>query len=317
MSELTKVSVICLAYNHEKYIRRCLDGFVMQKTTFPFEVLVHDDASTDGTADIIREYAEKYPEIIKPVLQKENQYSKHVRIIQVHLLDKAQGEYLAWCEGDDYWTDENKLQKQVAFLDEHPDYSCCYHRVLCKNLSNNSTRYIPAITESRDFSLDEIVQKGAVFHLSSAVIRSYVYKEKPDSLSAKRFGDVTLYLYGAIRGKCYVLSDVMSVYNHGTEGSYTNRMKAASVQSRIEHEQDYITLLEKANALSNYQYESAFSYAIDRLQCNIYILSGDKKNARGEKYRQFYAQYKRQQRVYFVHKYLPFLTRIKRLFKRG
>ena len=316
MAETAKVSVICLAYNHENYIRRCLDSFVMQKTTFPFEVLVHDDASTDSTAEIIREYAEKYPEIIKPVYQTENQYSKHVRIIQVFLLGKAQGEYLAWCEGDDYWTDAYKLQKQVEFLDTHPDYSCCYHRVLCNNLRDNSTRYIPDITESRDFALDEIIRRGAVFHLSSVVIRSNVYREKPDSFVARGFGDVPLYLYAAIRGKCHVLRDVMSTYNHGTAGSYTMRMAKSSKEKRITHEQNYISLLEKANELSDHQYEDAFTYAIDRLQFNIYMLSGDKKNARSEKYRQFYAQYKRQKRVYFVHKYLPFFSKIKS-FLRG
>lgn len=317
MAETAKVSVFCLTYNHEQYLRRCLDGFVMQKTNFPFEVLVHDDASTDGTANIIREYAEKYPEIIKPTYQMENQYSKGVKIIHAHLLSKAQGMYFAWCEGDDYWTDENKLQKQIAFLDEHPEYSCCYHRVLRKNLADGSTSYVPNIAESREFGIEEIIRGGAVFQLSSLVIRSNIYRERPASFAAKKFGDVTTFLYGAIRGKCFVLSDAMSVYNHGTVGSYTNRMKAASVQSRIEHEQDYITLLEKANALSNYQYESAFSYAIDRLQCNIYILSGDKKKARSGKYRPFYKQYKKQQRVYFVRKYLPFLSKVKRLLKRG
>lgn len=316
MAETTKVSVFCLAFNHEQYLRRCLDGFVMQKTTFPFEVLVHDDASTDGTADIIREYAEKYPEIIKPTYQTENQYSKGIKIIRAHLLDKAQGEYLAWCEGDDCWTDENKLQKQVEFLDAHPDYSCCYHRVLCNNLRDNSTRYIPDITESRDFALDEIIRRGAVFQLSSMVIRSDVYRGKPVNFVARGFGDVTLYLYAGICGKCHVLGDVMSTYNHGTAGSYTMRMANSSKEKRIEHERNYISLLEKANKLSEYQYEDAFTYAIDRLQFNIYMLSGEKKNARSKKYQQFYAQYKRQKRVYFIHKYLPFFSKVKR-FLRG
>lgn len=317
MTESIKVSVICLTYNHAPYIRKCLDSFVMQKTNFPFEVLVHDDASADGTAEIVREYAEKYPDIIKPILQTENQYSKRVRFIQVFMLDKARGEYFAWCEGDDYWTDENKLQKQVDFLDAHPDHSCCYHRVLCNNLRDKSTRYIPAITESRDFTLEEIIRGGAVFHLSSVLIRNNVYREKPDSFTARGFGDIPLYLYGAIRGKCHVLADVMSVYNHGTAGSYTLRMAKSSKENRIQHEQEYIALLEKANALSEHQYEEAFAYAIDRLQFNIYWLSGEKKKAREGKYRKFYIQHKKQQRVYFVRKYFPFLTKLKGYLKRG
>lgn len=113
------VSIRCLTYNHAPYIRQCLDGFVMQKTNFKFEAIVHDDASTDGTADIVREYATKYPDIIKPILETENQYSKHdgslKRIMNAAISPSAK--YIAMCEGDDYWTDPYKLQKQVDFLE--------------------------------------------------------------------------------------------------------------------------------------------------------------------------------------------------------
>ena len=120
------VTVVSLAYNHEPYIRQCLEGFVMQKTNFAFEVLIHDDASTDGTADIIREYELKYPDIIKPIYQKENQYSKGVFIEKTFLYPNAKGKYIAECEGDDYWIDPYKLQKQVDFLEANPDYGLVY-----------------------------------------------------------------------------------------------------------------------------------------------------------------------------------------------
>ena len=103
------VSVYCLAYNHEQYIRDALEGFVRQKTNFRYEVLVHDDASTDNTPAIIREYAQKYPDIIKPIFQTENQYSKGVKILPEIIHPKSSGRYIAFCEGDDYWCDENKL----------------------------------------------------------------------------------------------------------------------------------------------------------------------------------------------------------------
>lgn len=126
------VSICCITYNHEPYIRECLDGFLMQKTDFDFEILIHDDASTDKTADIIREYELKYPEIINPIYQTENQYSKGVRPINKFNFERAQGKYIAMCEGDDYWTDPLKLQKQVDFLDEHPEYvlSCHNYKTL-------------------------------------------------------------------------------------------------------------------------------------------------------------------------------------------
>ena len=111
------VSICCITYNHEKYIRDAIEGFLMQKTDFPFEVLIHDDASTDGTADIIREYETKYPDIIKPIYQTENQYSKGIKISATYNYPRAKGKYIALCEGDDYWIDPYKLQKQVDFLE--------------------------------------------------------------------------------------------------------------------------------------------------------------------------------------------------------
>ena len=115
-----KISIICNAFNHARYIRDTLDGFVMQKTDFKFEILIHDDASTDETADIIREYEAKYPDLIKPIYQKENQYSKDVWITDVFQLRRSKGKYIALCEGDDYWTDPDKLQKQYDALESHP-----------------------------------------------------------------------------------------------------------------------------------------------------------------------------------------------------
>jgi glycosyltransferase involved in cell wall biosynthesis len=117
------VSICCLAYNHELYIQECLDGFMMQKTNFKFEILIHDDASTDRTAEIIKIYEEKYPEILKPIYQTENQFSKKIgSITSAFNFPRVKGKYIAICEGDDYWTDPYKLQKQVDFLESNPDY---------------------------------------------------------------------------------------------------------------------------------------------------------------------------------------------------
>ena len=123
------VSISCITYNHAPYIRQCLDGFVMQKTNFPFEILIHDDASDDGTSDIIREFEKAYPSVIKPLFEEENQWSKGRRGSVVFNFPRAKGKYIALCEGDDYWTDPLKLQKQVDFLEAHPEYAMCFHNV--------------------------------------------------------------------------------------------------------------------------------------------------------------------------------------------
>lgn len=127
------VSVCCLAYNHEKYIRQTLEGFVSQKTDFKFEVIVHDDASTDKTESIIEEFGQKYPDIIKPIFQVENQYSKGVKILDAYIYPRCNGRYLCYCEGDDYWCDKDKLQKQFDVLEEHPECSICVHKAQCIN----------------------------------------------------------------------------------------------------------------------------------------------------------------------------------------
>lgn len=123
------VTIKCWVYNHEPYLRDCLDGFVIQQTNFPFVAIVHDDASTDHSADIIREYAERYPNIIYPIYETENQYSKgSLGRIMDTAVDATGAKYVAMCEGDDYWTDPYKLQKQVDFLESHPEYTFCCHR---------------------------------------------------------------------------------------------------------------------------------------------------------------------------------------------
>lgn len=120
------LSIVCLTYNHAAFIKETLEGFIRQETNFPFEVVVHDDASTDSTAAVIREYAARYPHLIKPIYQRENQYSKGVPF-STRLFAQAGGKYIAYCEGDDYWTDPRKLQIQVDFLEAHRDYVMTYH----------------------------------------------------------------------------------------------------------------------------------------------------------------------------------------------
>jgi glycosyltransferase involved in cell wall biosynthesis len=122
-----------MTYNHEPYIRDCIEGILMQKTTFPVRVLIHDDASNDKTAEIVREYAEKYPNVIKAYFQEVNSYSQKDRADFKRLREPFQrwriGKYEATCEGDDYWTDPYKLQKQVDFLTNHPECAICFHSV--------------------------------------------------------------------------------------------------------------------------------------------------------------------------------------------
>ena len=122
-SEEIRVSVCMVTYNQKKYIAQAIDSVLMQKTNFKFELVIGDDASTDGTTDIVRQYAQKYPDIIRPILHEEN-VGPGKNSISIY--ETVKTEYVAVCDGDDYWTDEYKLQKQVDFLDKNPDFNVVF-----------------------------------------------------------------------------------------------------------------------------------------------------------------------------------------------
>lgn len=217
------VTIRCLAYNHEPYIRKCLDGFVMQITNFRFEAIVHDDASTDGTATIIKEYADKYPDIIKPILEIENQYSKHDDSLDRILNAHTHGKYIAICEGDDYWTDPFKLQKQVDFLNTHSDFSMCFHKSVVLRETNNVNKSYEKLynhLEEREYGGEEILRKWTI-PTASVVYRSGVFIPYD-----KRFiyGDIIIFLSCIETGRIFCLNDAMSVYRRHEGGVSYKRM---------------------------------------------------------------------------------------------
>ena len=217
-----KVSVVCLTYNHRDYIRECLDGFVKQKTTFPFRVVVHDDASTDGTAEIVREYAERYPDIITPILQSENQWSKGKTLSKTFIYPVLRGEYVAFCEGDDYWTDENKLQKQVDFLDSHPDFSICFHAVqVYWQETGLSYEVFPsrALCFNKDvLTLDDLLKHNFI-QPNGVLLRWRFYRDSYDLIPDKILpGDWFLFLLHAELGKIKFMPEVMGVYRRHPQG---------------------------------------------------------------------------------------------------
>lgn len=234
MSDI-KVTVYCLAYNHEKYIRKALEGFVMQKTNFDYEVLVHDDASTDSTADIIREYEEKYPHLFKVIYQKENQFSKGASI-KNHMLPLVRGKYIAYCEGDDYWVDENKLQTQYDIMEKYLEVSLCVHNVQCVTEDcSEQKEIIPeekyGLNDSRLISSEEMASllydtSGYPFQTSSYFLRTEVAKaELNDVLKGYINGDGIKLRVAMYYGKVYFENTVMSHRRLWTSGNWNNRMK--------------------------------------------------------------------------------------------
>lgn len=228
------VSIHCLTYNHAPYIRECLDGFVMQKTNFPFEIVIHDDASTDGTADIIREYEKKYPHLFNAIYETENQYAKYNGSFYEVLssMQKAmRGKYIAYCEGDDYWIDPYKLQKQVDFLENHLDYTMCFHKALVHHETDSSKDYETKVT-TRDYSGQEILTH-IYATTASVLIRRGIYDTElyKKVLKERKFfgGDASLFLTCAHYGKVRGMDECMSVYRRecgGVTGSIDYRKLA-------------------------------------------------------------------------------------------
>jgi len=218
------VSICSITYNHAAFIRQCLDGFIMQKTNFPIEVLIHDDASTDGTADIIREYEKKYPDIIKPIYQTENKYSKGISISRTYNFPRIKGKYVAMCEGDDYWTDEYKLQKQVDFMEANEDFSICFHPVRVyseeekKFIENYTVPVVPEITDIKELA------KWNYINTLSVVYR--YNKQVFDDLNnfpKLPVGDYLLHMLFAKYGKIKKLSDTMAVYRLHQGGTWSSK----------------------------------------------------------------------------------------------
>jgi glycosyltransferase involved in cell wall biosynthesis len=204
------VSICSLAYNHERYIRDCLEGFLMQETTFPVEILIHDDASTDNTANIIREYEARYPRLIKSICRTENQFSKGKVGAPLHAYPGKRGEYIANCEADDYWTDPLKLQKQVDFLDRNPDYVMCYHDARIVDESGNvvAESKLPAV-DRRDFSSAELMKGAWTLSLSRVVrnVAARAEKEAPVKPMVLNLDIVSTALVGKY-GKGKYLGDI-------------------------------------------------------------------------------------------------------------
>ncbi|MBI5431134.1 MAG: glycosyltransferase [Nitrosomonadales bacterium] len=227
------VSICCATFNHVGYLEDALRGFLAQVTSFPFEILVRDDASTDGTADIVRRYAANYPHIIRPVLEQENQFSQGVRATPV-LVNLAKGEYLALCEGDDYWITNDKLEKQVQLLRDHPGASMSVARTVSCEYDENRRLICQRQYEDNGKNLQEFDDlRSSYFHTSTYVIRSDLYREALNKYSKLiQIGDFATRLLLVADGPFVLLKEVVSIYRYTGKGMWSS-MNAPQQKARL------------------------------------------------------------------------------------
>lgn len=261
------VSICCATYNHEKYISDAIESFLMQETDFKYEILIHDDASTDKTSDIIRYYEEKYPEIIKPIYQTVNQYSKGVKVTPAFNYPRAKGKYIALCEGDDYWTDSKKLQIQFECLERNSDAVCCFHdeKRLDKEGFSDQSRITP--NKRRSFTSTEMTGwQAKIFPLTVFFRNLEILRNYPPEANYVKNGDA-------------FLISVLGQYGHGI---YLPMIKPAVYRvheggiwsMKSEREQKFMRLntafwlAEYYSRLDNHKFEEKF-----RIRCLVMVIS--------------------------------------------
>lgn len=225
------VSIVCVTYNHKNYIAEAIEGFLAQKTNFPFELVIHDDASTDGTQMIVKDYQEKNPDLIKPVLQKENQYALGRKATPIAMA-YARGKYIALCEGDDYWTDPAKLQLQFDFMEQHPHLLACWTRyqvltvrnILESPVKNRSFQW-KGNNNHMEVNLENLFQNYPA-HTSTAFFkREAVSGELDVFFQYKHYKDIVLYSFLLNKGSGAILNRVTSVYRIHNSGVWSSNSR--------------------------------------------------------------------------------------------
>ncbi len=257
------VSVIMITYNHEAYIREAIDGVLMQKTSFRYELIIHDDCSIDNTTNIVREYEEKHPDLIKAFYEKENQISKGKPVLIPLIESSASGKYIAICEGDDFWIDDRKLQKQVDFMEGHEDYSFCFHNAYRLDVRSNEKSLLNTLEKSCTVTLEEQVKLGLGSKFPATA--SYFFKKcqlnKEDFLRRAAAGDYFIRVFFASKGKSYYFSEPMSVYRYMSGGSFMYRI-ANDVDAYLKYVTTMIPKYESINRFLNYQFDDIYSKKI-------------------------------------------------------
>jgi len=269
MKDEITVSISCTTYNHSKYIRECLDGFLMQQCNFKFEVLIHDDASTDDTQEIIKEYQAKYPEIIKPILRKINLYSQGEREFNARFnVSRAEGKYIAMCEGDDYWIDPLKLQKQVSFLEANPTCSLVFTG--CEIHKSNGEKKTIQYKINHLIDVNEYLTNSYFMATASLLFKKEVFSEaKSEEWMSKAFaGDFILRYKALTIGKIGYVDSIAVVYNKGTEGSWSNRKLTEAVIAK-EYNDNVLALQYVKNHIPTLSQE-VYNFKMERLNDAVF-----------------------------------------------
>lgn len=303
------VSIVCTSYNHGDYLAEAIESFLMQKTDFDVEILIYDDASTDHSPRVIKQYENQFPSLIKPIYQTENQYSKGVRV-ELFNHNRAAGKYIAVCEGDDYWTDPYKLQKQVDYMEAHPACSMTVHAA--DRVLSDKKKVLSTVRPEHDnaiFSVERVIEGGGDLIATNSMVYS---KEKIPTLAPfylnAAVGDYPLVILAALRGTVDYLDDNMSAYRVGVKGSWTERELATSMK-RINHYHDMEKMFDEINEYTHFAYGDALKKVKQEYQFSLLLEQRRFKEAKNGEYRKIYLELSTKKRMLMeMKRYFPNVT---------
>lgn len=317
----TMVSIITTAYNHAPYISQALESFIKQKTDFSFEVIVHDDASSDGTAEVIREYAQRYPDLIIPIFQKENQFSQGISPYRF-MEPLIRGKYIAQCEGDDFWCDDYKLQKQVDYMEEHPECRYCFCNSYKVNLNSEVIGMQTPVNKSRVFSDREIIAAPEIYLATAGTMyRRTDMLKFPKELTAGEPGDIPLRNFLMTLGNAYGFSDRMCCYRVMTPGSWSDRYQKAisrNPEEFLKLNRAYIEYYENFDRYTGGKYHDEIA---GNLNQRLYLELRTKSDWKALHKPPFSELFRKcsgkQKMIVFIKYYLPMAVRAYRLVRYG
>lgn len=304
------VTVILPTHNHAPFIAQAIESVLEQETEYPFDILLHDDASTDGTADICRDYAVRYPDRITLIAQTVNQYQFDRRIQSHILFPLVKAKYTAILDGDDYWCDKQKLQKQVGYLEAHPDCTMCIGRADQVDASGKTIHKLAPYAQSRRVDINDMIVAGGSFCSSGTIVApTALLNAMPEFTMVTEVEDIPVHLWCAVEGYAWYFAERMAIYRATVPGSWSARQYAAALPVRLETHATVRELLIGFDAYTKGKYHDAFAHAIGYQEFEALCLTHDMKALKSPPYRAYYERLSAKRRArLWAEKLFPRLT---------
>lgn len=307
---MKEITVVLMTYNHREYIKQTLDSILSQIIDVDFDVLIHDDCSDDGTYQILLDYQNKHAEKIRIIRQKSRKFltDGFNMMICNYVVPYINSKYVAYCDGDDYWCDNRKLQKQYDFMKSHLDYSMCFHCAYQLRPNNDmSSKWF--IKPEGDIGLEDLIneQPGIPIATSSLFVRTEIFKNFSNWRRAYSVEDLPLYMTAALEGKIHRLSDVMCVYRQFSVGSWSSQ-NINNIDRLISHQKNLIKGATFFDEQTGYIYHSLVVNHIEGCEFRIARLKNDFKTIFSKKNRRFTKHLSKKEKISLKLQYrLPYL----------